>query len=1054
MKNRFRIAYFSALLILIVYVQIYSQAQDPFNWTKPVKVESNDVFLQWLQNDGNTVHSYQKIYRYKIDSTFLPTDNLVSKTFRHEDSRQNNYLSYTDAASGKFNVSPYDEVVSIWQSTDGIKIMIPKFDTSSGLWLNTVKDSININVTSNRIYVRTGDLDDDSLDEFIVSYVTKDDSIHFNIYDVDSTLHPSLITSYSDVQISGNYNYTDTNPIINSYYIETGDLNGDGKDEITLQWVDQNLNVHLRIYELNQGKMELMSGKTIQTRQYVNDEIGGISIAVASGHFNSDAKEELAFLTVWQHIQYPFLGSYKNDCFLNIIDVSSDLKQINFQNSQIQSLYLGDYGTSSNPGNFLSLAAGDLNNDGRDEIVFATNYHIYTYSTDNSLNLYRKVTGNIASVIFNNFGRYYYNFLKVSDVNQDNRKEIIVAKKLSTGFFVSMISANDNLDQLQLIGRIIGDEPSNNITPFAICAGNFDGDNFTIGQPKHYVQNNVVQPVVILNAPPIHFDKFNDSVFDINSCYNGGDCNFTATYVRTVQHASEVTTTVHKDWELSHGQGASGSLGAAATVNYEAHFLQKYGRHFSKDSSNSHQVSVSVSVQAQEDDQIYATVTNFDVWQYPLYHGNETFPRRYVLTVVPNHVEATWYPSKSYNAVHYIPDHEVGNILSYQNYDDPSNNPDLSQTIKANFLTYYYTLGANTSPGWKLDIYDFRSSKADTVEENGIDADVNFGVIASVNYSNTVMSTQTTSIGSNTELTVQLGSVNMGIGDVRYTVKPYAYWSNSGTLVLNYAVEPELAPPGFPNTWWQDYYGNNSDPAFILPWRLDPEKGFKLSENAKRFQTKDITFSPSNPNPGDTVTITACVRNFSLIPTPSAVSVKFYIGDPDSGGTPILGINGTNSVSTIGPIPERGNDDVKMKWVLPSGIPSYPRIYAVLDKENSIHEIHLDNNKGFNVLGAPSITTGITEETHIVPAEYKLYQSYPNPFNPSATIRYTIPHAAKVNIKIYDILGREIAVLVDEYKPAGTYSVKFNGDNLASGVYFYQLHAGNFIKTNKMILMK
>ncbi len=95
----------------------------------------------------------------------------------------------------------------------------------------------------------------------------------------------------------------------------------------------------------------------------------------------------------------------------------------------------------------------------------------------------------------------------------------------------------------------------------------------------------------------------------------------------------------------------------------------------------------------------------------------------------------------------------------------------------------------------------------------------------------------------------------------------------------------------------------------------------------------------------------------------------------------------------------------------------------------------------------------------IVPVKFELYQNYPNPFNPTTTIEYSIPtvetrHALSVQLKIYDILGREVAELVNEKQAAGNYSVQFNAANLSSGVYFYRIKAGNFVQTKKMVLIK
>ena len=81
-------------------------------------------------------------------------------------------------------------------------------------------------------------------------------------------------------------------------------------------------------------------------------------------------------------------------------------------------------------------------------------------------------------------------------------------------------------------------------------------------------------------------------------------------------------------------------------------------------------------------------------------------------------------------------------------------------------------------------------------------------------------------------------------------------------------------------------------------------------------------------------------------------------------------------------------------------------------------------------------------------------QNYPNPFNPSTKMNFSIPQSENVMLKIYDVLGRQITTLVNEEKPAGNYTLEFDGSNLPSGVYFYQIHAGDFIETKKMLLLK
>ena len=112
-----------------------------------------------------------------------------------------------------------------------------------------------------------------------------------------------------------------------------------------------------------------------------------------------------------------------------------------------------------------------------------------------------------------------------------------------------------------------------------------------------------------------------------------------------------------------------------------------------------------------------------------------------------------------------------------------------------------------------------------------------------------------------------------------------------------------------------------------------------------------------------------------------------------------------------------------------------------------------------NIIVEGNITSA--DEPSDVPTSFSLSQNYPNPFNPSTTIRYQIPVVdalspaeVHVTLKIYDLLGKEVATLVNEEKSTGTYTIKFDGSKLSSGVYFYRLQAGNFISTKKLVLLR
>ena len=98
--------------------------------------------------------------------------------------------------------------------------------------------------------------------------------------------------------------------------------------------------------------------------------------------------------------------------------------------------------------------------------------------------------------------------------------------------------------------------------------------------------------------------------------------------------------------------------------------------------------------------------------------------------------------------------------------------------------------------------------------------------------------------------------------------------------------------------------------------------------------------------------------------------------------------------------------------------------------------------------------TSASVDSSLIPQSYRLSQNFPNPFNPTTKIYYSIPKSNLVTIKIFNILGREVKTLLDEHENAGNYNVVFNASGLSSGVYFCRLQSGDFVSTKKMILIK
>jgi len=312
-----------------------------------------------------------------------------------------------------------------------------------------------------------------------------------------------------------------------------------------------------------------------------------------------------------------------------------------------------------------------------------------------------------------------------------------------------------------------------------------------------------------------------------------------------------------------------------------------------------------------------------------------------------------------------------------------------------------------------------------------------------------------TSIKQSSEINVSIGKINTGlIGTKTYDVTPFIYWDAGGALILDYAVSPDFSG-GVPS-FWEERYGQRPDLTFNLPWRYAGSRGLGGSDDdLQSKQSYDIVLSEMNIEPGDTTDIYVRVQNYSNVNV-SDVEVKFYLGDPDDGGVLIENIQGKSvayldQMNAREPVIARLDD-----WLVPGTIQQETKIFAVIDEDDIIDEVHENNNKAWNLAKQGNGYTSSLQEYFSngnKPANQFYMNVYPNPANGSANFNYYLETASQVEISIYNIQGTLVKALQKEYLPAGSHSASFSTDFLQAGIYLYTISTGKNSKSGKLIIM-
>ncbi len=1082
------------LCFLSIMVLLFSGTRAEINYEDPLNGNfvignSAEIVVVWPSADFDTI--YQKIYDYTPY-----TLTLIGESARPNGGNGCKYKNELDAVSLDADQDGFDDIITFFRNGTQEYVMVTPGDTGiidfSTSHIETALGEAGIRV----IGLRSIDSSEigNWLSEIITVYPDPDacflDNIRFNHFLFpEGSIDPNFF-GYGP----GGRCWNDEHEKGWVYDIAALDIEGDGIDEIALfkaephgfpfsQWY---LSVEIvEVYNYFEESEPFPLFDLNDFHPIDNDDpftspfaIPGPTV-IASGDFNNDSYIN-EFVVGYQisDQSFTFDGSIyhyevTNRQYLQPMKINSTHNGVVYDtlNRVLHSEYYETYDlpfVTEFP-NFsvypISLCTGDLNKDGRDEILFYAYDSVKIYECDSLLSLTQ-----VASIPLNNpINSFSNRNIAVEDLNAGPEisewlPEIIVANHNLSGdpciqVYIPQLDTANNITGVQNVFTLLDDDF--NFNPVAVTLGDIDGDAIKLGPPRHFVLDSIIQPLIILNAPPTHFDVIGTDTCDINACYPG-DCNFTAVYSEVASITYGIETNLHSDFAISTGVTGGGTYFG---YGVEGHFSAEYGMDFSKVQGTSDKIKISQTITASKDDWIYATTAVYDVWEYPVYKMREF--TGYVSLIIPKYHQESWFPSKSWKGFTYIPDHEAGNILSYPDYTDLLNNPDAVEVFTHGQWHNSYAVFENSHNTWSLNWNQVSNSGASTAWDVNLEAGVSF---TAPNYSFSFegeygmgqRSTHTSSISEDITVTVDLYGIDATIGESGYHVTPYAFHAKNGALIVDYTVAPESSPTPGLETWWDLNYGQLYDPAFILPWRLNPEKGMTLEFEAKRHLTKEISFDPPVPEPGDVVTITARIHNFSLLPIPGGTPIKvsFYMGDPDDGGTLLTDTSGAEYVIITDSLPPRGFVNVQFDWLFPEEYPQHPWIYAVIDPEDNFLETHEENNKGFNILFLEGGYVDVDEHvSEILPEKYMLSQNYPNPFNLSTNIMYRIPEKSHVTITVFNLLGQKVKTLVDETKSAGEYRVRWDGNDeygqeVSTGIYFYRIKAGDYAESRKMLLLK
>lgn len=942
--------------------------------------ELDELLLLWNQPRFNNHNVYSKVFYHLAapgggpgtsQLEAYPTHDFGAGLTVHEDAAQDSLAIDLD---GDGMVDPLFAWMGEDQSIHIVLSQVSREDftiSTAGMFTfpgSVVREEQNSALPLIRLI--KAELDGDPTPELLLGYTGASGNVELRTFEFDAGFQNLVVLGFqSDTPLPFRQpgSYWDRSAYFD---IATGDFDGDDLDEIAVAAPeainvtngDQDWQLYVKFYDFDLTRE--ISSRFLPSAIPHNDSILFVHdngqdkflfrIATETGDFDGDGAPELA---IGYHI--PNNDSQQDLWFIQLAEPNQALTGITL-GTRLQT------SSASNIGYPMDIKAFQLDEDPEMEIAFAERslYLIDPNPADLSLTRLR-FPFTINSDSSANTRRYLaLANLDDSDPNYGARPELVVIndflingnsnRRLSVQTYQITGDSDQNYNVEQ--DAVIQDEVSNNsMRHFALVAADLGANQAKLGPPRRYTRTITGRPIVVLNSVPLHFDVINNTTYNVSGLFPEADCQpncpeFYARYETVGSDTITVETQWNREWDIAVTVEGGFEI-PIVDVGVEASVMTKFGEELDTYTSNSQTTTVSTRIDALTDDQIYATTITYSIWEYPVLVNGEQVG--YVVVVGPSVSQSIWASSKDISVFNYRSNHEPGNLLSYQ----PSTASLPGDAVRELVSADTFSVSSGGTRDWKLTV-DSESTTTESRTFNfslrgSADFDIPVPWIPDVKveggYDTSKMRANTTTVTDSQGLSLFIDRLDGGVAGSTYTVTPFVYWDRSGAVVLDYSVDLPLGTPSIPTFWRQQYFGK-PDPTFILPFRHDPEKGFPLISDTQRELTRDILTIPTNPRIGQEVEVHARISNFSLLGATSSFKVRFYLGDPDFGGVPITSTEGTTDHLIVASnLQPQGTHLIKFNWRIPPDLATtFLTIYAVIDPDNQMPEIHEDNNKGWN----------------------------------------------------------------------------------------------------------